>query len=502
MSAGGGFPSPRPFQVTAHEAIRQAVREGHRKIMVMAPTGSGKTYLGLRICHETMKKGNPAVFMCDRTTLINQTSARASEYGMDHGIVQADHWRFRPYEPFQICSAQTIARRDWPAAKVEVIDEAHTQLKVWTEHIGSSDAVTIGLSATPFSKGLGKLFTKLINATTMHELTQQKILVPLVPYSCTAADMTGAETAGGEWTDRAAAERGTAIIGDVVSEWIKFGENRKTIVFGATIKHCEEMARAFSGVGVMAALFTSETKEDERKSLLKEYEKPDSNLRVLISVEALAKGFDVPDVGCIVDCRPLRKSLSTAIQMWGRGLRSSPETGKKDCILLDHSGNFIRFLADFQEIYFNGLEALDSGEKLDKEVRKEPEEDYQVKTCPACGFKPFLKRCISCGFQKQAAPSIETLPGHMRPVIIGQKKLAENHRDLWEQVAHYAKTMSAPEKQQGRAWNLFRDLTGQPPPAHWRVRDVKDDIFITQAVINQIRRKNIAWKKSQQKGAA
>ena len=83
-------------------------------------------------------------------------------------------------------------------------------------------------------------------------------------------------------------------------------------------------------------MFCADTTKAEREAILKEYRKPDSAIRVLISVEALAKGFDVPDVGCVVDCRPLRKSLSTAIQMWGRGLRSSPETGKTDCILLDH----------------------------------------------------------------------------------------------------------------------------------------------------------------------
>ena len=73
------------------------------------------------------------------------------------------------------------------------------------------------------------------------------------------------------------------------------------------------------------------------------------------------------------DCRPLRKSLSTAIQMWGRGLRSSPETGKTDCILLDFSGNIIRFADDYADIFYNGLNHLDAGEKLDKAVRKDDE---------------------------------------------------------------------------------------------------------------------------------
>ena len=102
----------------------------------------------------------------------------------------------------------------------------------------------------------------------------------------------------------------------------------------------------------------------EREQILKEFRKPDSILRVLVSVEALAKGFDVPDVSCVIDCRPLRKSLSTAIQMWGRGLRASPTTGKTDCILLDHSGNITRFAEDFEAIFYNGLDALDAGEKL------------------------------------------------------------------------------------------------------------------------------------------
>lgn len=334
--ASTSFPEPRPFQQAAHEALRQGFRDGHKNQLIMAPTGAGKTYLGHRIAHEALMKGRKVTFLCDRTTLINQTSKTADAYGLAaHGIVQANHWR-RNDMPYQIASAQTLAKRGyWPESDVIIIDEAHTQLKVWTEFIQNTKAACIGLSATPFSPGLGKLFTNLINATTMHDLTQSGVLVPMRVFTCKRADMSGAATSGGEWTDRAAEERGMEIIGDVVTEWVKFGENRKTIVFGATIKHCQEMARQFLDAGVMAAVFTSETTAAERELLIKEYSKRNSTLRVLISVEALAKGFDVPDVGCVVDCRPLRKSLSTAIQMWGRGLRSSPDTGKQDCIARD-----------------------------------------------------------------------------------------------------------------------------------------------------------------------
>ena len=219
----------------------------------------------------------------------------------------------------------------------------------------STNATVIGLSATPFSPGLGKIFTNLVNATTMHNLTQAGVLVPMKIFSCRKPDMEGAETKGGEWTEKAAEEREMAIVGDVVQDWGRYAQNRKTIIFGATIAHCKEIARQFLASGVMAAVFTSETTAKEREALLEEYRKPDSYLKILISVEALAKGFDVPDVGCVCDARPLRKSLSTAIQMWGRGLRSSPETGKKDCLLLDFSGNIIRFFEDFNDVYFNEI---------------------------------------------------------------------------------------------------------------------------------------------------
>ena len=82
--------------------------------------------------------------------------------------------------------------------------------------------------------------------------------------------------------------------------------------------------------------------------------------------------------------------------MWGRGLRSSPETGKTDCILLDFSGNIIRFADDFSTIFFDGLDALDMGEKLDKVIRKDDDEKPEGKACPSCGYKPMGKRCVAC----------------------------------------------------------------------------------------------------------
>ena len=493
--AAATFPAPREFQETTHQKLREGRRNGHRCQVAESPTGSGKTYMGLRLVNEALIKGLSAIFACDRVTLIDQTSATADRYGLSaHGIIQANHWRTDKHARFQIASVQTLASRGWPDADLIVIDECHTQHKAWTEHIQTCRATVIGLSATPYSAGLGKLFTNHVTAATMHELTQSGVLVPMRVLSCTKPDMAGAETSGGEWTDQAAASRGMEIIGDVVVERQKHAPGRKGICFGGTIAHVNELTRNFNEAGDMAASITCETPPAERAALLAEYRKPDSAIRMLVSVEALAKGFDVPDVGCVLDCRPLRKSLSTAIQIWGRGLRSSPETGKEDCLLLDFSGNIIRFADDFSDIFYNGLESLDMGEKLDKAVRKDDERDPEGKECPKCGHKPCGKRCIACGHEVVKPSLIVHEAGEMREFTVG-KAAVGNKLEVWEQCVTLCRGEGRAETAKGRAAHLFQSITGAFP------RGLPDfehtqNVPVSRAVANKSKANRIAFMKS------
>lgn len=496
------FPPPRPFQQSAHEALRQGFKEGHRCQALCAPTGGGKTYLGLRIAREALLKGLRVIFLCDRTTLINQTSATADAYGLSaHGIVQANHPRRDSSLPFQIASVQTIDKRGfWPDVDVLIVDECHTMHKAWVEFAAQTKAVVIGLTATPFTKGMGQIFTRLINATTMHSLTESGVLVPMRVLSCTRPDMAGAvATKGGEWSDKVAEERGMGIIGDVIREWQMHAENRKTIVFGASIAHSKALCAEFIEAGVMAAVFTSETTPNEREALVREFAKPDAMLRVLVSVEALAKGFDVPDVGCVVDARPLRKSFSTFVQMIGRGLRCSSATGKTDCLLLDHSGNIVRFADDFERIYHDGVESLDDGAKLDKTVRKDEPGEYEAKACPSCGHAPFSKRCMGCGFEKPVAAVETAAAGVMREISIGKGKsrkvLANDPAHLWAQLCTYAKANSAPDKQHWRARFLFKDMVGDWPPDAWHIATTPA-VPVSPAVASNIKARNIRRAKA------
>lgn len=492
------FPPPRSFQEVAHRELRAGFVQGHSRQVLMAPTGAGKSYIGLRLCSEAVARGKRVVFICDRKTLINQASEVADSYGMPpHGVFQADHHKFAPQRPFQIASAQTIGARGMnDSFDVVVVDEAHTLYKSVTDLVMETKAAVIGLSATPFTKGLGKIYSRVVNAATMHELTGQKILAPLRVLTCKRINMDGAKTSGGEWTQGAAEERGMAIIGDVVLEWVQHAEDRKTIVFGPTVIHCEELVRKFKAAGINARTFCGTTPDGERAELLAEYRKPDSKIRVLVSVEALAKGFDVPDVGCVVDCRPLRKSLSTFVQMIGRGLRGSP--GKEECLLLDHSGNVVRFRHDFSDIYFNGLSDLDAGEKLDKTVREDEPQAVASKPCPNCGASPMGRRCIRCGFEPVRVSPIEHQTGRAEELalLFDVSKYAPTLRELFNAIASYKRAHAKPGgNPKGATAHAYRSLTGNWPPRSFDF-DTAPSVSPSDVLSRKLKSQMIAYARS------
>lgn len=499
--SGVVMPTPRACQTRAIEQLREGYRAGHRQQVLVMPTGSGKTITAMMLIFESLKKGKRATFVCDRTALINQTSAVADSLGLiHHAIVQADHPRRDTSMPLQIASIQTIqARGYWPQSDLVVIDEAHTVYAAAAELLEKRAVPVLGLTATPCTAGLGKLYSHVVNAATMDELTRDGILVPLRILTCVTPDMAGAKTAGGEWTAKSASERELTIVGDVVAEWVKHGEGRKTIAFGADIAYCTELVRRFNEIGISAACYTSETPDDERLDLVREFSKSDSAIRVLASVSALAKGFDVKDVGCIIDARPLRRSLSEVIQMWGRGLRSSPETGKVDCILLDHSGNALRFNEDFSDVYFNGFGDLSSAEKMDSKPRQEPE-DWEPMGCPQCKRKPFRKRCLACGFEKASQTLIDSTPGQMQEILIGKKRAAANEADLYAQLCSYARVNLRSDKKAGWCFYKFQEITGKKPPRSYAF-DTAPDVPVSPALIGKLKSMRIAFSKGRGRAA-
>jgi DNA repair protein RadD len=484
----------RDYQAAAFDAAREHIRQGRRRVLIVAPTGSGKTVLASAIMEMSRSKGNRANFVVDRLSLISQTSDTFDRYGLDHGVIQASHPRYRPSMPIQVCSVQTISKRGWPEASLDVFDEAHVLHAAHKARLQQGQTVVVGLTATPFTRGLGKHFDAVVNVTTTRRLIESGWLAPYRIFSCAEPDMTGVKvTSMGEWDEKEASSKALQVVGDVVAEYQRHGEGRKFICSAVDTAHVDELARQFLAAGINVATYTYRDSEEDRAEVTEEFRKPASSIRGLITVTAASRGFDVPDVSCVIMARPLRKSLAEHIQLLGRGLRISPETGKTDCLVLDHSGNAARFYADCEAFFDEGIAELDDGKP--KEKKKAEKAEVEPVKCPTCRHlhkpAPF---CPACGHEYPKRQTVQHVPGTLKELIAGGHT-RELTRDLFPQIAHYVIHQRGREGEAARrmAQALFKDITGDFARAQWEnVRPVPP----TPEVINRIRAQQIRYSRS------
>lgn len=436
--------SLRPYQEHAFAQTRELIRQGKRRILIVAPTGSGKTVIASALLEMTVAKHNRATMVMDRLSLINQTSEMLDRYGIAHGVIQAQHPRFRLYEPVQVCSVQTLSKRGWPESQVDVFDEAHV-LHACHKRRMESDALVIGLTATPFTKGLGKYFDAVVNVTTTRALINEEWLAKYRIFSCAEPDMEGARVKStGEWDEHDASDRASRIVGDVVGEYTTHGEGRKFICSAVDTRHVDELARQFQEAGIEVATYTYQDRDKDRDDTVREFRRPDSRIQGLITVTAASRGFDVPDVSCIIMARPLRKSLAEHIQLFGRGLRAAE--GKENCLVLDHAGNCARFYDACETFFDEGASELDDGTKRDrKQAEKKPREPVK---CPQCrALHSPSPVCPCCGHQYPRRAAIEHVAGELFE-LDGNKR---NRETQWTDKVRWMRSLIGIANERGYA---------------------------------------------------
>lgn len=449
----------RAEQQQVVDDVAAAFRAGHKRVMVSAACGFGKTELATAMLFATHANGRRGAFIADRISLCTQTSERFDKYGLDHGVMQADHWRFRPSEQIQVCSVQTLSRRRWPETNLIVIDEAHVLHGAVRKKLAAKDCFAIGLSATAVTPGLGKFFDAVVNAPPTNRLIEMGRLVPLRIYSCVEPNMDGVPVVAGEWAEKETEKRALQVVGDVVAEYLQKGDGKKFICFAASIAHAHELQRQFIAAGVNVATYTADDRPEDRSEIVQEFRKPDSAIRGLLSVEALTRGFDVADVGVLILARPLRSSLAVHVQMLGRVMR--PAEGKAYATVLDHAGNCSRFWQAYNDLFEVGITELDDGKK--KEKKKPKKEDAEPIKCPSCGHLHAPRpACPACGHEYPRKRAIEHVPGTLQELIAtGNPSLMR--KELWPQVVGLVMegVNNDPAYMQRRAQAIYHEITGE-----------------------------------------
>ena len=456
----------RPYQANILDLLRKGFQSGKRSQILYAPTGAGKTEMAIELLRATKEKGNKAAMILDRIVLCDQTSQRLERYKIEHGVMQSGHWRYRPYEHIQVCSAQTIEKRGaFPGLNLLIVDECHQTREQTVQFIKNNPTVrVIGLTATPFTKGLGNVYENVVSSVTTKELVQDGVLVPLRVFIAKEIDMTGANKVAGEWSQAEATKRGMQITGDVVAEWIKmtheiFGRPRKTIVFCSGVDHGADLSRKFAEAGYNFISISYLDDDEFKKDIIAEFAKPDTEIHGLIATDILTKGFDVPDVMIGVSARPFSKSLSSHIQQMGRVMRTNQDNpeDKPFALWLDHSGNYLRFREDWEQIYENGVHELDEGREKPK---KEPTEREKAESkCPKCdAYMPrYMDTCTHCGYVREKRSLVDDVPGKMEEL---KTMSPENKQKWWSMLQWYVKEQG---KSPGWAAHTYKDKFGVWP---------------------------------------
>ena len=477
----------RPYQKATLEALRKGFIAGNRKQILYAPTGAGKTEMAIALLEATKDKGNRAAMILDRIILCDQTSQRLDKYNIDHGVLQSGHWRDKPYEKIQVCSAQTLERRgEFPGLSLLIVDEAHQTREATVEFINNNPEVrVIGLTATPFTKGLGNIYENVISTVTTKQLVDDKVLVPLKVFIAKEIDMTGAKKVAGEWSPNETTKRGMQITGDIVEEWEKktvqiFGKPVKTIVFCSGVAHGADLAQKFAASGYNFISISYQDDDEFKQEVIKDFSRPDTEIHGLIATDILTKGFDVPDVLIGVSARPFSKSLSSHIQQMGRIMRSHPD--KEFAVWLDHSGNYLRFREDWDEVYSNGVhELLEGREKPKKEPTQKEKEAHK---CPSCGsfWIGLSDTCHNCGYVKMKKSKVEQVAGTLEE--LGGPSDRDIKQKWWSMLNWYVNNQ---KWNPGRAAHLYKEKFGVWPRSLNDTPEIPDR-DITKFVDNSIRK--------------
>jgi superfamily II DNA or RNA helicase len=496
----------RPYQDKVIEDFNREVAAGKRRIILVAPTGSGKTVVGSAIIKSVTERRRGVLVVAHRREIIQQTSDKLHDNGVPHGIILAGV-EPRPLEFVQVASIQTLWSRavqresmELPKADLLVLDEAHhcparTYQKIVRAY---PDAIVLGLTATPCrgdGRGLGGIFETIIECPQVAELIEQGYLVRTRVYAPVNPDLRGVRTVAGDYVEDQLAARmdRPKLIGDIVTHWHKYGERRRTVAFAVNVSHAMHLCDEFIKSGVRAEHVDGGTPKPERDASLARL--ASGEIELISNCMVLTEGWDMPEVGCAILARPTKK-MGLYRQMIGRVLR--PADGKPDAIILDHSGAVFRHGFAEDPVEWT-LDPDTRAESAAHAARCTEHSKSRLLECTQCGAVRIAgEPCSNCGFLPQAPP-------RPVPILDGDLGLVEGghaRADVYDPTTrarwHCMLTAIQIERGYKPGWVTvnYREKFKEWPPTRGRVNPIQP----TPEVRSWVRSRLIAYAKS--RGAA
>jgi superfamily II DNA or RNA helicase len=495
------------YQTDKVAEFESLVEQGIRSILLVAPTGSGKTVIASAIIHGVSRR---VLVIAHRREIVNQTSGKLSAFGVHHGIIQAgDEHKLRPMCPVQVASIQTLHARairsekmPMPPADLLIIDEAHHACAAIYRAVLEKypDAIVLGLTATPCrgdGRGLGGIFEVMIQCPQIPELIEHEYLVRSRVYAPVDPDLRGVQTRQGDYVESQLAQRmdRDKLVGDIVTHWLKFGEGRRTVAFACSVGHSIHIRDEFVRAGIRAEHLDGDTPIEDRAAILARLASGET--QIVSNCMVLTEGWDMPEVGCGILARPTKK-MGLYRQMIGRLLRTA--TGKQYAIVLDHSGAVFRHGLPEDHVAWT-LDPEKHAESPEHQRRLSEGRHNGLLECTQCSaLRMGGKPCPACGFMpRRPAEFIVPAAGELGLVQRG-KAVKDNYTAA--DKAHWHGMLAAVATARGYkpGWTAhkYREKFGAFPP--WG--QSPQPIDPSPEVLSWVRSRNIAYAKAKQRDVA
>lgn len=379
----------RDYQARTLEQTRAEYRAGNRSIVIVSPTGSGKTRMGVELVLQHLRRVERcrALWLAHRTELVGQAAARLRAEGVESlAIVQSGACEGPDDARVVVASVETLVARpelSLPGVTMVIPDECHHYVsREWHSVVQRwPDAVRLGLTATPCRSdgtALSGLFDSLVQGPSVQELVDAGHLVP--------CDVIAPPRHH---------ERG--IVGTPLEAYLAHAAGRRAVVFCATVDDAAETAEAFRAAGITAANIDGTTSPRDRAAALAAFRA--GQISVLTNVYVLTEGWDAPEAEVCILARGCTH-VGTYLQIVGRVLR--PSAGKTSALLIDLRG----------AVHVHGLPSDPRVFSLDGKPIKKDKTLVQLRQCSTCGatYRAGPRACVRCGTElpKPRRPRVQS----------------------------------------------------------------------------------------------
>lgn len=373
--------TPRPYQQEAHDAVWAEFDKGVKSTLLVAATGVGKNMIASMICGTQARKGKPTLFLAHRRTLIEQPHKTFLDNGLISAVEMASEKAYRHVSlmgrpdvvvgSIQTMKGRRLQRWDHDKFGLIIIDECHRSLAksylAILDHFKGTRF--LGATATPSRgdrKNLGSLFETRAYEYGLARAIKEGYLVPIRTKLCqVSVDLRGIRTTRGDFNQGDLEDRIGPKIEPLARGFAKEIGSRKSIAFLPDVGSSLAFANVLSEIGVPARYVAGEQgkygqPEEDRKENLAAFDR--NEIQVICCCDLLVEGYDNPPIEAVGNIRPTLQ-WNRFCQQAGRGTRLSPETGKKDLLLIDFDWKTDSSVKDL----FSSVMLFDDG-SLDEEI--------------------------------------------------------------------------------------------------------------------------------------